>query len=151
MLPVRRSAARSGRSGQLGHPPGDPRSATAPLEHAAGAPSCPRPRVCTSAHLQAPSQIATGGRPEAGDGGEGGWDEGARRGPRGSRERRRERRHGGGRGGRGLRPPCARTCEKFVEFVRMCTVTAMAYGAAVGGSDLLLVVLRGLTARIGRK
>ena len=56
----------------------------------------------------------------------------------------------GGRGGRGLGPLCARTCEKFEEFVRMCTVTVMAYGAAEGGSDLLVVVLRALTARIGR-
>ena len=32
----------------------------------------------------------------------------------------------------------------------MCTVTVMAYGAAEGGSDLLVVVLRALTARIGR-
>ena len=85
-----------------------------------------------------------------GDGGEGGSDKCACRGARGDRERRRERRHGGGRGGRGLGPLCARTCEKFEEFVRMCTVTVMAYGAAEGGSDLLVVVLRALTARIGR-
>ena len=32
----------------------------------------------------------------------------------------------------------------------MCTVTVMAYGAAEGGSDLLVEVLRALTARIGR-
>ena len=32
----------------------------------------------------------------------------------------------------------------------MCTVTVMVYGAAEGGSDLLVVVLRALTARIGR-
>lgn len=90
-----------------------------------------------------------------GDGGEGGSDKGACRGARGDRERRRERRHGGRIKAGGVAAASVRSCrahvrEKFEEFVRMCTVTVMAYGAAEGGSDLLVVVLRALTARIGR-